>query len=85
MFVEGFHDALLLYAIALHEAMKNGHNKKDGVEITHRMRNRTFEGINHKAHKWELATGSHTSQKCGKRFSTIFRSIKYGKTQKTVT
>ncbi|KAF3851621.1 hypothetical protein F7725_013393 [Dissostichus mawsoni] len=25
MFVEGFHDAMLLYAIALHEAMKNGY------------------------------------------------------------
>uniref|UniRef100_A0A667Y947 Natriuretic peptide receptor 3 n=1 Tax=Myripristis murdjan TaxID=586833 RepID=A0A667Y947_9TELE len=45
MFVEGFHDALLLYAIALHEAMKNGHSKKDGAEITARMWNRTFEGI----------------------------------------
>ncbi|KAK0150210.1 Atrial natriuretic peptide receptor 3 [Merluccius polli] len=45
MFVEGFHDALLLYAIALHEAMKNGYNKKDGAQITARMWNRTFEGI----------------------------------------
>ncbi|KAM4607253.1 atrial natriuretic peptide receptor 3 [Polymixia lowei] len=45
MFVEGFHDALLLYAIALHEAMKNGFSKKDGAEITSRMWNRTFEGI----------------------------------------
>ncbi|KAM9392180.1 atrial natriuretic peptide receptor 3 [Pholidichthys leucotaenia] len=45
MFVEGFHDALLLYAIALHEAMKNGYSKKNGTEITSRMWNRTFEGI----------------------------------------
>ncbi|XP_034025626.1 atrial natriuretic peptide receptor 3 [Thalassophryne amazonica] len=45
MFVEGFHDAMLLYAIALHEAMKNGHGKKDGMEITSRMWNRSFEGI----------------------------------------
>ncbi|KAM3842290.1 atrial natriuretic peptide receptor 3-like [Diretmus argenteus] len=45
MFVEGFHDALLLYAIALYEAMKNGYSKKDGAEITSRMWNRTFEGI----------------------------------------
>lgn len=44
MFVEGFHDAMLLYAIALHEAMKNGYNKKNGTEITSRMWNRTFEG-----------------------------------------
>ncbi|KAG9355097.1 hypothetical protein JZ751_001810 [Albula glossodonta] len=45
VFVEGFHDALLLYALALHEAMKNGINKRDGLQITHRMWNRTFEGI----------------------------------------
>ncbi|KAM4577149.1 atrial natriuretic peptide receptor 3 [Odontesthes bonariensis] len=45
MFVEGFHDAMLLYAIALHDAMKNGYSKKNGTEITSRMWNRTFEGI----------------------------------------
>ncbi|KAM9858012.1 atrial natriuretic peptide receptor 3 [Aulostomus maculatus] len=45
MFVEGFHDAMLLYAISLHEAMKSGYNKRNGTEITSRMRNRTFEGI----------------------------------------
>uniref|UniRef100_A0A3Q1GG49 Natriuretic peptide receptor 3 n=2 Tax=Acanthochromis polyacanthus TaxID=80966 RepID=A0A3Q1GG49_9TELE len=45
MFVEGFHDAMLLYAIALHEAMKSGYSKKNGTEITSRMWNRTFEGI----------------------------------------
>ncbi|CAJ1068647.1 atrial natriuretic peptide receptor 3 [Xyrichtys novacula] len=45
MFVEGFHDAMLLYAIALHEAMKNGFSKKNGSEITSHMWNRTFEGI----------------------------------------
>ncbi|KAF7646845.1 hypothetical protein LDENG_00181520 [Lucifuga dentata] len=45
MFVEGFHDAMLLYAIALHEAMKSGFSKKDGAEITTCMWNRTFEGI----------------------------------------
>ncbi|KAM8865936.1 atrial natriuretic peptide receptor 3 [Synchiropus picturatus] len=45
MFVEGFHDALLLYAIALHEAMKGGLGKKNGTDITARMWNRTFEGI----------------------------------------
>ncbi|XP_054466547.1 atrial natriuretic peptide receptor 3 [Anoplopoma fimbria] len=45
MFVEGFHDAMWLYAIALHEAMKNGYSKKNGTEITSRMWNRTFEGI----------------------------------------
>ncbi|XP_077457637.1 atrial natriuretic peptide receptor 3 isoform X2 [Stigmatopora argus] len=45
MFVEGFHDALLLYAIALKEAIKSGYSKKNGLEITSRMWNRTFEGI----------------------------------------
>ncbi|TKS78062.1 Atrial natriuretic peptide receptor 3 [Collichthys lucidus] len=45
MFVEGFHDAMLLYAIALHEAIKNGYTKKNGTQITSRMWNRTFEGI----------------------------------------
>lgn len=45
MFVEGFHDAMLLYAIALHEAMKNGFSKKNGSEVTAHMWNRTFEGI----------------------------------------
>lgn len=45
MFVEGFHDALLLYALALHDAMKSGYSKKNGTEVTSRMRNRTFEGI----------------------------------------
>ncbi|XP_023692429.1 atrial natriuretic peptide receptor 3-like isoform X1 [Paramormyrops kingsleyae] len=45
VFVEGFHDALLLYALALGEVMKNGSNKKDGAQITHRMWNRSFEGI----------------------------------------
>uniref|UniRef100_G3NIG4 Receptor ligand binding region domain-containing protein n=1 Tax=Gasterosteus aculeatus aculeatus TaxID=481459 RepID=G3NIG4_GASAC len=45
MFVEGFHDAMLLYAIALHEAMKNGYSKRNGTEVISRMWNRTFEGI----------------------------------------
>ncbi|XP_052448407.1 atrial natriuretic peptide receptor 3-like isoform X2 [Carassius gibelio] len=45
MFMEGFHDALILYAFALHEVKSNGLTKKDGLEITHSMWNRTFEGI----------------------------------------
>lgn len=44
MFMEGFHDALLLYALALDEAIKSGYSKKNGMEISHRMWNRTFEG-----------------------------------------
>ncbi|MGH0164429.1 UNVERIFIED_CONTAM: hypothetical protein FKN15_058898 [Acipenser sinensis] len=42
---EGFHDALLLYALALHEVLKNGYSKKDGDKIVQHMWNRTFEGI----------------------------------------
>lgn len=60
MFVEGFHDAMLLYAIALYEAMKNGFSKKNGTEITSLMWNRTFEGkIEFKLHKFLLAFKTH--------------------------
>uniref|UniRef100_A0A672NQM0 Atrial natriuretic peptide receptor 3-like n=1 Tax=Sinocyclocheilus grahami TaxID=75366 RepID=A0A672NQM0_SINGR len=45
MFMEGFHDALILYAFALREVKSNGLTKNDGLEITHSMWNRTFEGI----------------------------------------
>ncbi|XP_075443839.1 atrial natriuretic peptide receptor 3 isoform X2 [Ascaphus truei] len=45
MFVEGFHDAIILYALALHELLKNGHSKKDGEKLVHQMWNRTYEGI----------------------------------------
>ncbi|XP_073476902.1 atrial natriuretic peptide receptor 3 isoform X3 [Aquarana catesbeiana] len=45
MFVEGFHDAIILYAIALHELLKSGFSKKDGEKLVHRMWNRTYEGI----------------------------------------
>ncbi|XP_061119331.1 atrial natriuretic peptide receptor 3-like isoform X2 [Conger conger] len=45
IFVEGFHDALLLYALAIVEVMQNGSNKTDGAQITQCMWNRTFEGI----------------------------------------
>ncbi|XP_017307829.1 atrial natriuretic peptide receptor 3 isoform X1 [Ictalurus punctatus] len=45
MFMEGFHDALLLYALALNETIHSGNSKKNGLDITRRMWNRTFEGI----------------------------------------
>ncbi|XP_043929379.1 atrial natriuretic peptide receptor 3 isoform X2 [Protopterus annectens] len=45
MFIEGFHDAIVLYAIALTEGMKKGYSKKDGDKIVQHMWNRTFEGI----------------------------------------
>uniref|UniRef100_F6YG00 Natriuretic peptide receptor 3 n=1 Tax=Xenopus tropicalis TaxID=8364 RepID=F6YG00_XENTR len=45
MFVEGFHDAIILYALALHELLKNGFSKKDGEKLVQQMWNRTYEGI----------------------------------------
>ncbi|XP_067401585.1 atrial natriuretic peptide receptor 3 isoform X2 [Emydura macquarii macquarii] len=45
MFVEGFHDAILLYALALREVLKYGLSKKDGDKIVHQTWNRTYEGI----------------------------------------
>lgn len=45
MFMEGFHDALLLYAIALQETLDSGFSKRNGSEVTAHMWNRTFEGI----------------------------------------
>ncbi|KAM9446090.1 atrial natriuretic peptide receptor 3 isoform 2-T2 [Clarias gariepinus] len=45
MFMEGFHDALILYALALNETIHSGYSKKNGTEITRRMWNKTFEGI----------------------------------------
>ncbi|XP_053557156.1 atrial natriuretic peptide receptor 3 isoform X2 [Bombina bombina] len=45
MFVEGFHDAIILYALALHELLKSGLTKKDGDKLVRQMWNRTYEGI----------------------------------------
>ncbi|XP_019387467.1 PREDICTED: atrial natriuretic peptide receptor 3 isoform X1 [Crocodylus porosus] len=45
MFVEGFHDAILLYALALREVLRYGYSKKDGAKIIQQTRNRTYEGI----------------------------------------
>ncbi|XP_066472987.1 atrial natriuretic peptide receptor 3 isoform X2 [Tiliqua scincoides] len=45
MFVEGFHDAIILYVLALREVLKNGFTKKDGDKIVHQTWNRTYEGI----------------------------------------
>lgn len=46
MFVEGFHDAIILYVLALREVLKNGFTKKDGDKIVHQTWNRTYEGRN---------------------------------------
>ncbi|XP_053145608.1 atrial natriuretic peptide receptor 3 isoform X2 [Hemicordylus capensis] len=45
MFVEGFHDAIILYVLALREVLKNGFTKKDGEKIVRQIWNRTYEGI----------------------------------------
>ncbi|XP_042303779.1 atrial natriuretic peptide receptor 3 [Sceloporus undulatus] len=45
MFVEGFHDAIILYVLALREVLKNGFTKKDGEKIVHQTWNKTYEGI----------------------------------------
>ncbi|XP_022087153.1 atrial natriuretic peptide receptor 1-like isoform X2 [Acanthaster planci] len=44
-FVGAFHDAVILYALALNETLEEGGNPRDGKTLTHRMWNRTFEGI----------------------------------------
>ncbi|KAK0055740.1 atrial natriuretic peptide receptor 1, partial [Biomphalaria pfeifferi] len=44
-FVGAFHDAVILYALALNETIEAGGNVSDGLNITRRMWNRTFEGI----------------------------------------
>ena len=43
-FVGAFHDAVILYAIALNETLANNGSITNGTEITNRMWNRTFEG-----------------------------------------
>ncbi|KAK3708696.1 hypothetical protein RRG08_010848 [Elysia crispata] len=44
-FVGAFYDAVILYAHALNETIEAGGNVSDGINITRRMWNRTFEGI----------------------------------------
>jgi len=43
-FVGSFHDAVILYALALNETLEAGLNATNGTEVTRRMWNRTFEG-----------------------------------------
>ena len=44
-FVEGFHDALLLFALAVDYAISAGIDWRDGREITNVMRSRKVEGV----------------------------------------
>lgn len=43
-FVGAFHDAVILYALALNETLAANISITNGTEITKRMWNRTFEG-----------------------------------------
>ncbi|KAL8577966.1 hypothetical protein ACOMHN_011517 [Nucella lapillus] len=44
-FVGAFHDAVILYALALNETLEEGGSVRDGARITQKMWNRTFQGI----------------------------------------
>ncbi|XP_066273633.1 atrial natriuretic peptide receptor 1-like [Branchiostoma lanceolatum] len=44
-YVGAFHDAVILYSLALNETLANGEDPRDGTAITDRMRNQSFEGI----------------------------------------
>ncbi|XP_065214464.1 atrial natriuretic peptide receptor 1-like isoform X2 [Planococcus citri] len=43
--ITAFYDAVLLYALALNETLEHGGLQSNGLEISRRMWNRTFEGI----------------------------------------
>lgn len=44
-FISAFYDAVLLYAIALNETLKEGLDPRNGKMITSKMWNRNFEGV----------------------------------------
>ena len=44
-FIGAFHDAVLLYGMALNETLDTGKNIMDGYNITRVMWNRTFNGM----------------------------------------
>src|SRR5271163_1057891 len=58
-FISAFYDAVLLYAIALNETLKEGLDPRNGRNITSKMWNRTFTGI----------TGNVSIDTNGDRFS----------------
>ncbi|CAL8103562.1 unnamed protein product [Calicophoron daubneyi] len=45
MFIGLFHDAVMLYSIALNDALSHGIGISDGRKMTHLMWNRTFQGV----------------------------------------
>ncbi|GFR01004.1 receptor-type guanylate cyclase gcy-28, partial [Trichonephila clavata] len=44
-YVTAFHDAVILYSLAVNETLKEGLSLKNGTLVTQKMWNRTFEGI----------------------------------------
>ncbi|XP_042913598.1 atrial natriuretic peptide receptor 1 [Parasteatoda tepidariorum] len=45
IYVTAFHDAVILYSLALNETLSEGYSLKNGTIVTQKMWNRTFEGI----------------------------------------
>jgi len=43
-FVGAFHDAVILYALALNDTLTEGEDPRNGTAVTRRMWNRTFTG-----------------------------------------
>jgi atrial natriuretic peptide receptor A len=44
-FVGAFHDAVILYALAVNETFAANANPRNGTDITRRMWNRSFQGL----------------------------------------
>ena len=57
-FVGAFHDAVILYALALNETLEANRSISNGTEITRRMWNRTFEGNSCLYWSWEQSCGN---------------------------
>ena len=55
-FVGAFHDAVILYALALNQTLEAGYNASNGTEITKHMWNTTFTG------KWKMTHSARKSR-----------------------
>ncbi|XP_033625132.1 atrial natriuretic peptide receptor 1-like [Asterias rubens] len=44
-FTNAFHDVIILFSLAVNETLSDNGNLSDGLALTRKMRNRTFEGI----------------------------------------
>ena len=45
MYAGFLHDAVVLYALAVHDLLRNGGNFTDGKALIKHMTNRSFEGL----------------------------------------